>query len=596
MFYPQEIIEQVIEANNIVDVISEYVKLTKKGSTYFGLCPFHNEKTPSFAVTDSADKRMFYCFGCHAGGNVLTFLMKYENYSYSEAMKVLADRAGITLPQPQYSKEDSAKYQLKEKVLEVYRHAAVYYFHLLKSDRGTAAYDYLKNRQLTDETIVHYGLGYSDKYRDDLYRYIRSKGYSDDVLKATGLFSIREQGVHDYFWNRVMFPIMDVRNRVIAFGGRVMGEGEPKYLNSPETIVFEKKKTLFGLNIAKKHKGSDLILCEGYMDVISLHQAGFTNAVASLGTALTQAHAGILKRYTSGVALSYDSDNAGRNAALRAIPILRDVGLNVKVIDLSPYKDPDELIKAMGPGEYKNRVKNARNGLLFEIDMLKEAFDMNDPDSKTNFYNETARRLSFLDDEIERENYLRTVSSEFDIDYNLLKNRTVKYALTRGNTGNRSRYSSDNSIDSVQSGEGYGRSGKRQDALLKSYVEVLRFLANHPVFYEQVSQVIGPEDFLIDPYNIVALNLYSQLKSGRINISGIIGSFADEQDQEKAASVFGSAGEDDHSAEYKKFISDCVVNIKRYSLEERLNAENDIMKVITLRKEMEQLGQIAVLK
>ena len=254
MFYPQEVIEQVLEANNIVDVISQYVRLTKRGSTYFGLCPFHNEKTPSFSVTDNGDRKMFYCFGCHSGGNVMTFLMKYENYTYSEALNVLAERAGITLPKPQYSKEDSAKYQLKEQVLEVYKEAAVYYYHLLKTEHGRQAYDYLKKRQLSDETILNYGLGYSDKYRDDLYRYIKSKGYSDEVLKATGLFSIKENDIHDYFWNRVMFPIMDVRNRVIAFGGRVMGDGDPNILTHLRPLHLKRAKLCSALMWLKSIK------------------------------------------------------------------------------------------------------------------------------------------------------------------------------------------------------------------------------------------------------------------------------------------------------------------------------------------------------
>ena len=253
MFYPQEVVDQVIEANNIVDVIGSYVKLTKKGSTYFGLCPFHNEKTPSFSVTDNGAKQMYYCFGCHKGGSVLTFLMKYENISYTEALQVLADRAGIILPKPDYSKEQEAQARKRDAVLEVNKEAAKYFYHLLKSDRGKMALAYLTNRGLTEDTIRNFGLGYSDKYRDDLYQYMKSKGFADDVLKESGLFSIKETDTHDYFWNRVMFPIMDVRNKVIAFGGRVMGDGEPKYLNSPETICFNKRKTLYGLHVAKKH-------------------------------------------------------------------------------------------------------------------------------------------------------------------------------------------------------------------------------------------------------------------------------------------------------------------------------------------------------
>ena len=432
MLYPQEIVDQVIEANNIVDVIGSYVKLTKKGSTYFGLCPFHNEKTPSFSVTDNDGKQMYYCFGCHKGGSVLTFVMKYENASYLEALKILADRAGIELPKPDYSREESARAKKREEILEVNKEAALYFFHLLKSNRGEQAYRYLKERGLTDETITGFGLGYSDKYRDDLYKYMKSKGFLDDVLKASGLFSIKEADTHDYFWNRVMFPIMDVRNKVIAFGGRVMGEGEPKYLNSPETECFNKRNTLYGLHVAKKYKGKELILCEGYMDVISLHQAGFTNAVASLGTALTDGHAGILKRYTGQVIISYDADTAGQDAALRAIPKLRNAGILVKVADLWPYKDPDELIKAEGSEGYRQRLKNAQNSVLFEIRCMMPAFDLQDPDENTKFFNEVARRLSYFTDSVEQEKYVKAVSKEFDIDYSLLRDKTKKLALRNG--------------------------------------------------------------------------------------------------------------------------------------------------------------------
>ncbi len=585
MFYPQEVIEQVIEANNIVDVISQYVRLTKKGSTYFGLCPFHNEKTPSFSVTDNGDRKMFYCFGCHSGGNVMTFLMKYENYTYSEALNVLADRAGITLPKPQYSQEDSAKYQLKEKVLEIYKEAAVYYYHLLKTEHGRQAYEYLKNRQLTDETILKYGLGYSDKYRDDLYRYIKSKGYSDEIMKATGLFSIKENDVHDYFWNRVMFPIMDVRNRVIAFGGRVMGDGEPKYLNSPETVAFEKSKTLFGLNVAKKHKGNELILCEGYMDVISLHQAGFTNAVASLGTALTAGHVNMLKRYTDNVVISYDADSAGRNAALRAIPMLRSQGINTKVINLKPYKDPDELIKAEGADTYKERLRTARNSFLFEIDVLKESFDLNDPDGRTKFQTQTARRLSEFEDEIERDSYIQTVSREFDIDYKMLRDRVIRYALS---TDNRPVRQPDNPSFKPK------KKGKGRAAISESMKTVLSYLAEYPAGYARIKNIINAADFDIEPYSGIAELLFEQLLKGKVNVAAIIGAFPDEAEQEKAAEILNAADKEETIDVLQKNINQCVINIKSHSIESQISQEEDILKTLSLKQQQEKLKQLNI--
>ena len=369
MYYSEELIEEVRSRNDIVDVISGYVRLQKKGSSYFGLCPFHNEKSPSFSV--SRQKQMYYCFGCGAGGNVFTFLMEYENFSFVEAMKYLADRAGIELPEQEYSKEAKERADLKATILEMNRLAAKYFYVQLKNERGFHAYRYLKDRQLSDEMILAFGLGYSNPYSDDLYKYLRGKGYSEELIRKAGLINTDErQGVYDKFWNRVMFPIMDVNNRVIGFGGRVMGDGKPKYLNSPETVVFDKSRNLYGLNRARTSRKPYFLLCEGYMDVISLHQAGFTNAVASLGTALTAGHASLIKRYVKEVYLTYDSDEAGTRAALRAVPILREAGISAKVVRMDPYKDPDEFIKALGGEEFQKRLDHAENSFMFEIRIL----------------------------------------------------------------------------------------------------------------------------------------------------------------------------------------------------------------------------------
>ena len=343
MYYSEEVIEEVRTKNDIVDVISGYVRLQKKGSSYFGLCPFHNEKSPSFSV--SREKQMYYCFGCGAGGNVFTFLMDYENFSFVEALKFLADRAGVVLPEMEYSKEAKARADRKTQLLEINKLAAQYFYVQLKSEQGKTAHAYLTGRQLSEETIKAFGLGYSSKYSDDLFRYLRKRGYTEDLIRQAGLINTDEKnGVYDKFWNRVMFPIMDVNNRVIGFGGRVMGDAKPKYLNSPETEIFDKSRNLYGLNRARTSRKPYFLVCEGYMDVIALHQAGFTNAVASLGTALTTGHAALIKRYVQEVYLTYDSDEAGTRAALRAVPILKEAGITAKVIRMDPYKDPDEFI------------------------------------------------------------------------------------------------------------------------------------------------------------------------------------------------------------------------------------------------------------
>ena len=302
MFYPEELIEEIREKNDIVDVIGAHVKLQRKGSSYFGLCPFHNEKSPSFSV--SPDKQMYYCFGCGAGGNVYTFMMEYENFSFQEAVKALADRAGVALPEREYSEEEKKAADIRSRILELNKMAANYFYYQLRTENGKQAMEYLKGRQLSDETIKGFALGFANKYSNDLYRYLKNKGVSDELLRESGLMNVDEKhGMYDKFWNRVMFPIQDVNGRVIGFGGRVMGDGKPKYLNSPETKVFDKSRNLYGLHIARTTRKKYLLVCEGYMDVISMHQAGFKNAVASLGTALTSQHAALLKRYTNEVVL-----------------------------------------------------------------------------------------------------------------------------------------------------------------------------------------------------------------------------------------------------------------------------------------------------
>ena len=428
MFYTDDTIEEVRSRNDVVDLIGNYIKLTKKGSSYFGLCPFHNEKSPSFSV--SRDKQMYYCFGCGAGGNVFTFIMEYENYTFMEAVKYLAERAGIKLPETEMTEEAKNVQGKRQRLLDIHKLAARYFYYQLKGKDGANARSYFEERRLEGATITHFGLGFSNPYRDDLYQFLRSKGYEDDILKESGLVSIDEKyGAHDKFWNRVMFPIMDVNNKVIGFGGRVLGEGTPKYLNSPETLLFDKSRNLYGLNFARTSRKSYFIICEGYMDVIAMHQAGFNNAVASLGTAFTLQHANLLKRYTEEVLLAYDSDEAGVKAALRAIPMLRSAGLRIKIIHMDPYKDPDEFIKNLGVEAFQERIDQAENSFMFEISILETSFDMADPDGKTRFFNAVAKRLLEFDQELERNNYIEALARKYGIDIVLAMFSEIWYKL-----------------------------------------------------------------------------------------------------------------------------------------------------------------------
>lgn len=583
MFYPEEVIEEVRTGNDIVDVISQYVNLKKKGANYFGLCPFHNEKSPSFSV--SPGKQMYYCFGCGAGGNVITFIMEYENYSFVEALKLLAERAGIALPEAEYSKEDRERADLKNTLLEINRLAANYFYYQLKQPQGRIGYDYFMKRALSDATVRHFGLGYANKTPDDLYRYMKSKGYADELLKETGLFFIEERGTRDKFWNRVMFPILDVNNRVIGFGGRVMGDGEPKYLNSPETKLFDKGRNLYGLNFARTSRANCILVCEGYMDVIAMHQAGFTNAVASLGTALTSRHALLLKRYTDSVVLTYDSDSAGVKAALRAIPILKEAGISVRVLCMKPYKDPDEFIKNLGKEEFQKRIDEAQNGFLFEISVIRSHYSMQDPESKTAFYREAAAKLLEFPEKLERDNYTEAVAREYMIPAEDLK-RLVNSLGSRPGAGKQP--------------PAYENARPRQkkdkdDGIKKSQRLLLTWLIEKPELFEKIDGVIGPKDFVDDLYREVARLVFEEHKKGNTNPAQILNRFieGEEQYREVAALFHAGLGDSLNSEEQKKAFSETVKRIKRNSLEMQSQSASDIAE---LQRIMRQQSELANLK
>lgn len=557
--YSDDLVEEVRSRSDIVDVISQYVKLHKRGSNYVGLCPFHNEKTGSFTV--SASKQMYYCFGCGAGGNVITFLMNYENETFPEVLQELADRAGVELPKQEVSPEAKQQADKRSRLLEVQKEAAKYYYALLRSPRGRQAYEYFHKRELSDETMRKFGLGYSDKYSDDLYRYLKNKGYEDSLLKDSGLVSFDERhGGHDKFWNRAMFPIMDMRGKVIGFGGRVMGEGEPKYLNSPETQIFDKSRNLYALHIAKSTKKPQMLLCEGYMDVIALHQAGFDNAVASLGTAFTTGHASLLKRYTKEVYLTFDSDGAGIKAALRAIPILKEVGLTAKVIHMEPYKDPDEFIKALGAEEFQKRIDNAENSFFFELRVLEQNYDMRDPESKTAFHNEVARRLLGFSEELERENYITATAERYHIGYEQLR-RLVNTLGAKG-------IGAKPQENPTQLKSGMNHKNKREDGNHQAQKLLLTWLVDRPELYEQIRYEVSPEDFTEELYRKVATLLYDQYKKGAVNPAQIISTFSDEEEQRTVAGLFHARLPELTSVqEQEKALRDVIARIRRDSLE-----------------------------
>ena len=584
MRYSDDIIEEVRQKNDIVDVVSQYVKLTRKGSSYFGLCPFHNEKTPSFSVTPG--KQMYYCFGCGAGGNVFNFIMEYENYSFGEALKHLADRAGVELPKIEYSREVREKAEQKAELLEINKQAAQYYYYQLRTEGGRQGHEYLAGRQLSEETMRKFGLGYSDKFGSGLYKYLKSKGYSDERLRESGLFNVDERhGMYDKFWNRVIFPIMDVNNRVIGFGGRVMGDGKPKYLNSPETKIFDKSRNLYGLNIARTTRKKYLILCEGYMDVISMHQAGFTNAVASLGTALTTGHAALIKRYVQEVYLTYDSDEAGTRAALRAVPILKEAGITAKVIRMDPYKDPDEFIKNLGAEEFERRIGNARNGFMFGLEMLEKEYDMNSPEGKTAFFQEAARRLIGFEDELERNNYIEAVAGTYRATVESLQKLVAKMAVREGMAKPVERPK-----------QATGSEKPKEGGAKISQKILLTWMIEDRRLFGIIQKYISPEDFPEPLYHTVAEFLYHQYEEGELNPAKILNHFTKEEEHREAASLFHTKIQKlTTKEEREKALQETIVKVKTHSIDYR-TMHLEPTDIIGLQKLMEEKRKLDDLK
>ena len=561
--YSSEVIEEVVSRNDIVDVISGYIKLKKSGSSYVGLCPFHNEKSPSFSV--SGTKQMYHCFGCGVGGNVITFVMEYENYTFPEAVKMLADRAGIALPVMEYSGEDRRERDIKTKLLEINKIAATFYYHQLKSPAGQSGLDYLKKRQLSDKTINTFGLGYAPQLTGDLYRMLKEKGYDDELLKESGLFTY-EKGIREKFWNRVIFPIMDINNKVIGFGGRVMGDGKPKYLNSPETKLFDKSKNLYGLNVARSSRKNNLIICEGYMDVISMHQAGFNQAVASLGTALTPGHARLMKRYTDNVLITYDSDEAGVKAALRAIPILKEAGLSTKVINMRPYKDPDEFIKALGTEAFQERIDKAENSFMYEIGIIEKNYNRSDPESETAFEREVANKLVQFSEKLERDNYMKAVCRQFMIPEDGLREMVIRIGSQGGIIPRQTQ--------PVRRMEPARK--KKEDGIRQAEKILLTWMIEDGDIYDKVSEYIQPDDFIDPLFKDVASKVYEQYETGSVNPAAIIGSYSDGDMHSEIAAMFSAElSESLSKSEREKTLNDTVLRVKKSSLDYKLEHAAD---------------------
>ena len=583
MIYSDDFIERVRAGNNIEDVISGYVRLQRKGTSYMGLCPFHNEKTPSFSVHPG--RQTYHCFGCGASGDVFNFLMEYEKLSFKEAVRLLAVRAGIEIPTEDVSEEKKKEISEKSRLFDIQKEAAKFYLFKLRTPEGKIAAEYLKNRGLSDETIKSFGLGYSGRDGSGLYQYLKDKGYSDALLKESGLFTWDEKRntMSEKFWNRVMFPIMDINRKVIGFGGRVFGDAKPKYLNSPETKLFDKSRNLYGLYSARAARQKNIIICEGYMDVISLHQAGFTNAVASLGTALTSQQAALLHRYTKEVLLMYDSDEAGIKAALRGIPLLRNAGLSSKVVNLKPYKDPDELLKAKGHDELAKRIEKAENGFMFELRILYDGYDMRDPQNASDFYHKAAEKLMTFADEIERNSYIEVVSRTYNIQPDVLKRQIAKLAM-KGTIPEEKLMVSD---------KPYKKREKAQQGD-KAEKTLLSWLCKKPELRSEAANEITASDFGNEMNRTIAEQLFKMYDAKIYNPVSILNRFEESSEKSEAAAIIEDAMLPEREEDIYKAVREAVFIVKEAALKRKAEKINPtdmaaLQELMQDKKKLEEL-------
>ena len=521
--YSDETIEEVRQANDIVDVISQYVHLKRSGRNFFGLCPFHNEKSPSFSV--SPDKQIFHCFGCGVGGNVFTFLTKIEGINFVEAVQTLAERANIQLPTFE-NNVDKEKEELKTKVYKVNEFTAEYYHENLYKPTAKIAQEYVKQRKLTNDTLKSFRIGFSGKF-NELYQALKKEGFEDPEILESGLVNKNENGTYiDRYRNRLMFPICDGRGRVIAFGGRVLDDSKPKYINSPENIVFSKGRNLFGLNVAKKSEEikKKLLIVEGYMDVISLHQRGIKNVVAPLGTALTQQQGWLLRRTSEQIILSFDSDEAGLNAKIRAIDILQNMGCDIRVLMLEGAKDPDEFIVKYGNARFKNAIDKALSIVEFKVRLLKRNLDLNNTSDKIKFLNEIAKLISKIDNNIEKEVYIEKIAKEYEISKEAIYAEVNKLSYDK----NQSEKILEKSKPVVR----HIKENKEQvpETIKRRENTVLAILLNGDLnIFQIIKQNIKLEDFKDETNKEIVKKLYEEFEKGNSNINGIIDTLGEEE-------------------------------------------------------------------
>ncbi len=566
MRYPRELIEEIRMQNDIVAVISQYVPLKQKGSSYFGLCPFHHEKTPSFSV--NSEKQFYYCFGCGASGNVYGFLMEMENMSFPEAVQELAQRANISLPEPDQSAQTLAAERLKSRLMEIHKIAGRFYYDCLQSDAGTYARSYMQKRQMLPNVARKFGIGYAPDNRHALYDHLLQQNYSIEDMVQSGLVIPDKSGngYHDRFRGRLMFPIFDVQSRVIAFGGRILDSGEPKYLNSPETPIFSKSRNLYGLHLAKATRSKELILVEGYMDMFSLYQAGFHNVVASLGTAFNQEHARTLKKYADSVILLYDSDDAGTNAALRAIDVLVQNGLRVRVTQVPDGKDPDEFIKQNGAKAFSKLLVDAVHYISFQIACIQRKYDNHIPEHRVRFATEAAAVLSKLESDIERNVYTTEVSRMTGVAENALQSEIKKQRQKED-----ASFQKEAEQRRMRLQRQYGQTEEAEKGVLDAQKTLLYFSANHKYIYQALKQVLSKEDFptpvYADAFDAIA-TLWEE--EDHVFVAQLISFFEDAPSQRRVTEIFTTRALDDETYDLSKGINEAVVLLKRTNIDRKI--------------------------
>ncbi len=555
--YSDEIIDEVRQTNDIVDIISQYVHLKRSGRNFFGLCPFHNEKSPSFSV--SPDKQIFHCFGCGVGGNVFTFLTKIEGINFIEAVQTLAERSNIQLPTLE-NRGDSLKEELKAKVYKVNEFAANYYHENLYKPESKIAQEYIKKRKLTNETLKLFQIGFSGKF-NELYNALKKQGFEEREILESGLVNKNDNGKYiDRYRNRLMFPICDVRGRVIAFGGRVLDDSKPKYINSPENIVYSKGRHLFGLNVAKKSDVKKILIVEGYMDVISLHQRGVKNVVASLGTAMTQQQGWLLRKSSEQIILSFDSDEAGLSAKMRALDILQNMGCDIRILQMEGAKDPDEYIIKYGSARFQSLIEKALSVVEFKVKILKRNLDLNNTNDKIKFLNEIAKLISKIDNTIEKEVYIERIAKSYNISKEAIYAEVNKlsYATAKG----QKILEKSKPVISHKKVE----KNKVSEAIVKKENTILSLLLMGDLnVFQIIKQNIKVEDFKDSLNQQIAKKLYEEFEKGNSNINGILDNL-EEEEQNRITMIMA---DDYEIKDVEKAIDDIIQSYEKEKLNER---------------------------